>query len=289
MGEKRQPKPAEGFASLDEEVAHWGRHGSQGAVDEKARVDVEIAPEARARMISIRLPGDLLDAVRVAARDRGVPYQTLMKKWLREALESERARHLPVASEGLAPYGEPAAAKLRDEELEELREKIAIATSLIAPEYFQLPVARAGHVYRERVYCYELYHQLRNVWGGCPYSFGGEVDKSGHPYFQDGPYAEAKPDLLVHRPGTMDGNLTVVEVKPASVSDDDGRKDLRKLTWFCKKAGYYRGVFLVYGESGEPGAVAAKIHAWHGDGIDFNVLDCFYHRRVGERALRLNL
>jgi len=39
--------------------------------------------------------------------------------------------------------------------------KMADASARIAADYFQLPVADADSVYRERVYCYELYHQLR--------------------------------------------------------------------------------------------------------------------------------
>lgn len=48
--------------------------------------------------------------------------------------------------------------------------------------YFQLPITgKEEPIYRERVYCYELYHQLRCMLGDCfPYKLNGEVDKSGH-------------------------------------------------------------------------------------------------------------
>jgi hypothetical protein len=118
-------------------------------------------------------------------------------------------------------------------ELNIFEEMLAAAAGRIGPEYFQLPIADADAVYRERVYCYELYHQLRRLWDGFPFSLGGEVDKGGHPYFQDGPYAHAKPDLLVHVPGTMDGNLACIEVKPAGRPIAEFSADLRKLTWFC--------------------------------------------------------
>jgi hypothetical protein len=59
------------------------------------------------------------------------------------------------------------------------------ATARIAPEYFLLPVYGGPSVYRERVYCYELYHQIRLLWpGDCPYRLNGEVDKRAHPYFR---------------------------------------------------------------------------------------------------------
>src|SRR5262245_39939149 len=41
---------------------------------------------------------------------------------------------------------------------------LALATADIDQEYFQLPIHGGGPVYRERVYCYELYHQMRRRW-----------------------------------------------------------------------------------------------------------------------------
>jgi hypothetical protein len=55
---------------------------------------------------------------------------------------------------------------------------------------------------------------LRCEWQDFPFSLGGEVDKGGHPHFKNGPYAKAKPDFLVHVPGTMEANLACIEVKP---------------------------------------------------------------------------
>ncbi len=124
---------------------------------------------------------------------------------------------------------------------------LATASSRITPEYYQLPVADADAIYRERVYCYELYHQLRCLWEGFPFSLGGEIDKAGHPRFKDGPYTKAKPDLLVHMPGNMDGNLACIEVKPFDRPVSEFTSDLHKLMWFCRHAAYHRGIFLVYG------------------------------------------
>src|SRR5271166_4608826 len=127
-----------------------------------------------------------------------------------------------------------------------LEEKVLNASLLFTAEYFQLPVADADSVYRERVYCYELYHQLRVSWGDFPFSLGGEVDKIGHPHFRNGPYAMSKPDLLIHEPGSMERNLACMEVKPNGRPNAELRNDLRKLTWFCRNARYHRGIFLVY-------------------------------------------
>src|SRR6266542_905398 len=55
------------------------------------------------------------------------------------------------------------------------------ASSLVGEEYMRLPVAGADPQYRERVYCYELYHQLRCQWPSrFPYVLCGEIDKRKH-------------------------------------------------------------------------------------------------------------
>jgi hypothetical protein len=122
------------------------------------------------------------------------------------------------------------------------------ATSLVGPHYFQLPIAgQEEPIYRERVYCYELYHQLRCVLGDdFPYALNGEVDKSGHPIVRDeiGP---RKPDFIVHVPGDMARNLTVIEVKPTTSTQAEFQDALRSLQGFVQRAGYFGAIALVYG------------------------------------------
>jgi len=112
--------------------------------------------------------------------------------------------------------------------------------------YFQLPVAGSDElIYRERVYCYELYYHLRRVLGDdFPYKLHGEVDKAGHPIIRK----IKKPDFIVHEPGNM-SNLVVIEVKPVTVKDrvNELSKDFEKLKWFIDNAGYYRAIMLIYG------------------------------------------
>lgn len=105
----------------------------------------------------------------------------------------------------------------------------------------------ADEAYRERVYCYELYHQLRAQWGDFHYSLAGEIDKSGQPIFQEGPYAQSKPDLVVHEFGNMDRNLAIVEVKVATADLTKLTADIDKLAWYCQHADYFSGILLVYG------------------------------------------
>jgi hypothetical protein len=64
--------------------------------------------------------------------------------------------------------------------MEQLTEILRQATAAISNDYFLLPIRGADPVYRERVYCYELYHQMRLRWPqGSPCRLNGEVDKSG--------------------------------------------------------------------------------------------------------------
>lgn len=110
--------------------------------------------------------------------------------------------------------------------------------------------------YRERVYAYELYHQLRSMWPKWSYSLAGEVDKSRHPIIRGAGLDRAKPDLLVHVPGEMERNLLAIEIKAARSNPDstDRRalgRDLRKLLAFRDHAGYAGAALLVFGESVE--------------------------------------
>ncbi len=61
-----------------------------------------------------------------------------------------------------------------------LRELIFAAVSRIQPGYFEVPVAGTDELaIRERIFCYEFYHQLRLVATDArfPYMIGGELDK----------------------------------------------------------------------------------------------------------------
>jgi hypothetical protein len=147
---------------------------------------------------------------------------------------------------------------MSERDLGRVRHLLTEATARISRDYFMLPVtdAEGGEPliqYRERVYAYELYHQLRSIWPDWPYSLAGEVDKRGHPLIRGGDLDNAKPDLLVHVPGKMEHNLLVLEIKavrsrenpvlPAALTTD-----LRKLIAF-RRAGYAGAVFLAFGDS----------------------------------------
>ena len=138
--------------------------------------------------------------------------------------------------------------------MEQLTHILRDATAAIGAEYFLLPVHGAGPVYRERVYCYELYHQMRSRWPpDSDYRLNGEVDKMGHPYFQDG--GGPKPDLLVHQPG-HGNNYAIVEVKSCEGAAPGIQKDLHTLSRFRNEMGYPRAVYLIYGDADPDGTLA---------------------------------
>lgn len=52
------------------------------------------------------------------------------------------------------------------------------ATSRISHDYFNPKIAGGPPVWRERVYCYELYHQMRALWPeDCSY---GRVERDSN-------------------------------------------------------------------------------------------------------------
>jgi hypothetical protein len=133
--------------------------------------------------------------------------------------------------------------------MDQLNDLIAEATARIAPNFFNLPIDGSGPIYRERVYCYELYHQLRCLWPeDTDFVLNGEIDKRGHPIIRRLGADLSVPDFLIHVPGYMARNHAILEVKPSDNATPRGiEKDLRTLSTFQAVVGYERGLYLFYG------------------------------------------
>lgn len=158
------------------------------------------------------------------------------------------------------------------------------AAARIAPEYFLLPIHNGEARYRERVYCYELYHQLRSQWpSGCAFFLNGEVDKSAHPYFVDDGGAP-KPDFIVHVPGTGT-NYAVVEVKSAMVDADGIREDIEKLVRF-RRLGYERAFYLFYGM--EADQAVHRVRAAGATAKQVTAIEVWVHPHPGAPAVRVH-
>ena len=87
---RRKLKPLPHFETEAEERAFWQTHNSTDYVDwsraERARFpNLKFSTTA----ISLRLPQDLLDRIKIAANKRDVPYQSLIKVWLTEDIEAD--------------------------------------------------------------------------------------------------------------------------------------------------------------------------------------------------------
>ncbi len=87
MSRKRKPIPT--FKNEAEEQAFWENHDSTDYVDwsqaERVRFP-QLKPSTKA--ISLRLPVDLLERIKIAANKRDVPYQSLIKVWLAEKVDA---------------------------------------------------------------------------------------------------------------------------------------------------------------------------------------------------------
>jgi hypothetical protein len=164
------------------------------------------------------------------------------------------------------------------------------ATALIGPEYVSVSTAGSETPrMRERVYSYELYHQLRCIAGDSgPLRVMGELDKRGHATIS----AAVAPDLVCHTPGAMTDNALVVEIKSAYAPISGVRKDLGNLTFFRSEAHYGRAILLVYGPTARVARIQAVARAYARDGygrpIDIALIELWWHGTVGERARHLS-
>jgi len=77
------------FTSETEERAFWEKHDSADYVDwTKAKRTALPNLKLTTKTISLRLPQHMLDSIKAAANARDVPYQSLIKVWLKEKLHS---------------------------------------------------------------------------------------------------------------------------------------------------------------------------------------------------------
>ena len=86
---KRIPR----FQNEDEERAFWATHDSTEYLDwdtGKRAVFPNRRPSTKS--ISIRLPEFMLDEIKVLAHKRDIPYQSLIKQFLRERIDAEFER-----------------------------------------------------------------------------------------------------------------------------------------------------------------------------------------------------
>ena len=78
------------FKDEDQERAFWTMYDSTEYVDwDKAEAAILPKLKPSTRTISLRLPEMMLDELRVIANKRDVPYQSLIKVFLKERIDQE--------------------------------------------------------------------------------------------------------------------------------------------------------------------------------------------------------
>lgn len=85
---KLKPRPT--FKGEAQEAAFWASHDSTEYVDySKSRRMIFLRLKPSTETISLRLPKSLLDQLKTLANKRDVPYQTLLKLFVLERVQSE--------------------------------------------------------------------------------------------------------------------------------------------------------------------------------------------------------
>jgi len=92
---KTDPSASGGPSGLTpaEEARWWDEHRDYWDVPETP--DERIGPllVRRTKPVNLRLPVDLIDALKREAARRALPYQTLIRMWLKERLDAESKGH----------------------------------------------------------------------------------------------------------------------------------------------------------------------------------------------------
>jgi len=150
------------------------------------------------------------------------------------------------------------------------------ATRAIGAPYFLFHVAgRDRPIKRERVYCYELFHQLRVAMQDSHLTLTGEPDKRGHPDFPP-----INPDFILHTPGGHENNTAAVEVE-CRVGLTHLIKDLRNLKTM-RDRGYSTLILLLFANDSVPWSKLMQAATEAGIGI--GEITVLLHRAAGHAA-----
>ena len=91
---KKKSKPMPKFKNERDEREFWTTHDTTDYFDfsKSSRVEIEFdrGIEAPVKSISLRLPRDMLNQLKVLANKKDIPYQTLIKVYLSEKIAEER-------------------------------------------------------------------------------------------------------------------------------------------------------------------------------------------------------
>lgn len=87
---KNKIKPIPVFKSEDTEREFWATHDATDYFDSSMKVDLDLSElKPTAKPITIRLPNTLMYDLKMIANKKDVPYQSLMKIMLADAVKRE--------------------------------------------------------------------------------------------------------------------------------------------------------------------------------------------------------
>ncbi|WP_151087722.1 hypothetical protein [Hymenobacter baengnokdamensis] len=116
------------------------------------------------------------------------------------------------------------------------------ALNSVEQDYILVPaIHNVDGLSRERVFCYELYHQTRKKLRTKKIIIHGELDKSGYPDFNN-----EKPDFVFHKPGSDAHNAVALEVK-VEIELLNIQRDLDKLFRFVRNYHYMSAGLIIVG------------------------------------------
>jgi len=88
------------FKSEKEEAEFWDSHSIADVWGELEEADIKPAPELKAsikersqnrlKMVSLRLREEQIQAVKAIAAEKDIPYQTLLRFWIGQAIRAEQ-------------------------------------------------------------------------------------------------------------------------------------------------------------------------------------------------------
>ncbi|MCZ6624092.1 MAG: BrnA antitoxin family protein [Deltaproteobacteria bacterium] len=93
---RKKVKPIPGFRREEDERQFWHTHDATDYFDfsNENRVEIEFdrGVEAPVKSISLRLPREMLNELKVLANKKDVPYQSLIKVYLADKINEERRK-----------------------------------------------------------------------------------------------------------------------------------------------------------------------------------------------------
>jgi predicted DNA binding CopG/RHH family protein len=86
------------FKSEREEAEFWDTHNSLDYLESDEPVEIELEPElaakirerAQTKRVTLRLRVSQIEAAKEIARKKDIPYQTLIRSWVAEAIRREQ-------------------------------------------------------------------------------------------------------------------------------------------------------------------------------------------------------